>query len=214
MSIENNTQLWDLVFKTDPSAVKPITGKTYKGSSPKPYWLVEQATKHLGACGIGWGINVVDQGYQQCGADDVLHWATVEFWYVYNGSRGAVQQMGGTKACYKSSTGKLIVDEDAAKKSVTDGMVKAMSMVGFAGDIFSGRWDDSKYQSDASQHHQAEQSATILRKFEEAKQKIQNIKVIEQLGSIYREFQDTQYKDQVAKLCADKKAILLKSEVK
>jgi hypothetical protein len=38
-----------------------------------------------------------------------------------------------------------MVDEDAGKKSVTDGMVKCLSMIGFAGDIFSGRWDDSKY---------------------------------------------------------------------
>jgi hypothetical protein len=38
-----------------------------------------------------------------------------------------------------------MVDEDAPKKSVTDGMVKCLSMLGFAGDIFSGQWDDSKY---------------------------------------------------------------------
>jgi hypothetical protein len=38
-----------------------------------------------------------------------------------------------------------MVDEDAGKKSVTDGMVKCLSMIGFAGDIFSGRWDDSNY---------------------------------------------------------------------
>ena len=34
---------------------------------------------------------------------------------------------------------------DAPKKSATDGMVKCLSMLGFAGDIFSGQWDDSKY---------------------------------------------------------------------
>ena len=38
-----------------------------------------------------------------------------------------------------------MVDEDAPKKSVTDGMVKCLSLIGVAGDIFSGRWDDSKY---------------------------------------------------------------------
>lgn len=44
----NNLDLWREVFITDPAAVKPITGKSYKGSSPKPYWIVEQATKHFG----------------------------------------------------------------------------------------------------------------------------------------------------------------------
>jgi hypothetical protein len=42
-------------------------------------------------------------------------------------------QMGGTKAAYKTSKGALLVDEDAGKKSVTDGMVKCLSMIGFAG---------------------------------------------------------------------------------
>lgn len=203
--MSNNLDLWNLVYTTDPSAVKPITGKSYKGSSPKPYWLIEQATKHLGACGIGWGINVIDQGFQQCGPSDVLHWATVEFWYKWNGERGSVQQMGGTKAAYMTNTGKLMVDEDAAKKSVTDGMVKAMSMVGFAGDIFSGRWDDSKYQAEASQYHQAEKSAAVVDKFEDAKKRIADSKTPQQLMVIYKEFAQTQYKDEITALCAERK---------
>jgi len=34
--------------------------------------------------------------------------------------------MGGTKAAYKTAKGVLMVDEDAGKKSVTDGMVKCL----------------------------------------------------------------------------------------
>src|SRR5689334_24281044 len=45
----------------------------------------------------------------------------------------------------------MFIDEDAGKKSVTDAMVKCMSMIGFAGDIFSGRWDDSKYVEQVGQ---------------------------------------------------------------
>ena len=54
-----NMLLWLSVFTTDPSQVKEIKGKTYSGHSPKPYWLVEQVTKKFGACGIGWGVEVV-----------------------------------------------------------------------------------------------------------------------------------------------------------
>ena len=32
----SNMELWREAFTTDPKAVKPITGKTYKGNSPKP----------------------------------------------------------------------------------------------------------------------------------------------------------------------------------
>lgn len=156
-SINNeNMKLWQSVFTTDPKAVKPITGKSYQGNSPKPYWLIEQATKHFGACGIGWGVEVVKESFQQVSPDDWLHTAIVRVWYIYNGKKGIIEQAGGTKAAYKTSSGKIMVDEDAAKKSVTDGMTKCLSMIGFAGDIFSGRWDDSKYVNEAKAHFDEE----------------------------------------------------------
>lgn len=176
--MSENMQLWDSVFMTDPRAVKPITGKTYKGNSPKPYWLIEQATRRFGPCGIGWGVTVKSERFERMGEHDVLHVATVAVWYMLNGQRSeSVEQMGGTKAAYMSSKGSLIVDEDAGKKSVTDGMVKCLSMLGFAGDIFTGRWDDSKYVSDADaefrrrefQEERAEWIAEQLRLIAEAK---------------------------------------------
>lgn len=152
--MNENMALWNAVFMTDPSAVKPITGKSYSGNSPKPYWLIQQATKQFGACGIGWGVEVVSSTFQQCSPDDWLHTAIVRVWYIQDGKKGVIEQAGGTKAAYKTSSGKVLVDEDAAKKSVTDGMVKCLSMIGFAGDIFSGRWDDSKYVHDAAAYFQ------------------------------------------------------------
>jgi hypothetical protein len=54
------------------------------------------------------------------------------------------------------SSGKPFTDEDAPKKSVTDALVKALSMIGFAGDIFMGRYDDSKYVNDLRAEAKAE----------------------------------------------------------
>lgn len=141
----NNTELWNSVCVTDPSAVKPITGKPYKGNSPKPYWLIWRATETFGPCGLGWGVVVKSESFMRMSESDVMHSAVVQFWYMRDGKRCEIEQMGQTKAAYMTASGKLMVDEDAGKKSVTDGMVKCMSMVGFAGDIFSGRWDDSNY---------------------------------------------------------------------
>jgi hypothetical protein len=62
-----------------------------------------------------------------------------------DGKRGELEQVGQTRAAYTTSKDKFLVDEDAPKKSVTDALVKCASYLGFAGDIFSGRWDDSKY---------------------------------------------------------------------
>lgn len=140
-----NKALWNEVCITAPHAVKAITGKQYKGNSPKPYWVIERATDTFGPCGIGWGLEVVNERFERFSDTESLHIALVRVWYVLDGKKGTIEQMGQTRASYLSSGGKFIVDEDAPKKSVTDGMVKCLSMIGFAGDIFSGQWDDSKY---------------------------------------------------------------------
>jgi hypothetical protein len=151
----NNKALWDSVKVTDPSAVKPITGKSYKGDSPKPYWLIERATDVFGPIGIGWGVVVKSERFERMSDTDVLHVAVVSVWYVHDGVRSETfDQMGGTKAAYMTSKGVLMVDEDAGKKSVTDGMVKCLSMIGFAGDIFSGLWNDSKYVQWAAEQYE------------------------------------------------------------
>ena len=156
-------KLWRSVCVTDPSAVKPITGKQYKGNSPKPYWVIQRATETFGPCGIGWGIEVVSERFERFG-DEALHIALVRVWYQMDGKRGAIEQMGQTRAAYTSAAGKHIVDEDAPKKSVTDGMVKCLSMLGFAGDIFSGQWDDSKYVEWAAQETARREQPTITDK--------------------------------------------------
>lgn len=145
MTDETNMALWDRVCVTDPRAVKPITGKQYSGNSPKPYWIVQRLTEEFGPCGIGWGYTVLNERMERMTETDVLHVALVRFWYILSDRRGEVEQIGQTKAVYKTSKGALLVDEDAPKKSVTDALVKCASYIGFAGDIFSGRWDDSRY---------------------------------------------------------------------
>lgn len=151
-----NMELWNSVCVTDPRAVKPITGKPYKGNSPKPYWLIQRATEVFGPCGDGWGVEVKAQGFQRMTETDVMHYAVVVVWYMRNDRRCVIEQMGQTKACYEKSGGGFVVDEDAGKKSVTDGMVKCLSMIGFAGDIFSGRWDDSGYVEWAAEQYAPE----------------------------------------------------------
>lgn len=159
----DNMKLWQSVCVTAPHAVKAITGKQYKGNSPKPYWIIQRATETFGPCGLGWGINVLNERFERFG-DEALHVASVRVWYVLDGKRGEVEQMGQTRAAYTTAAGKYMVDEDAPKKSVTDGMVKCLSMLGFAGDIFSGQWDDSKYVEWAAQETARRESPTITDK--------------------------------------------------
>jgi hypothetical protein len=141
-----NKDFWDRVKKTDPKRVKAITGKQYKGNSPQPYYMVERMTEEFGMCGIGWGLNILNERMERLTDTDVLHVAVVELWYKQGDQTGSITQIGQTKAAYKKSDANyIVVDEDAPKKSVTDALTKCMSYLGFAGDIFSGQWDDSKY---------------------------------------------------------------------
>lgn len=148
-----NKELWESVFVTDPAQVRPIIGKQYKGNSPKPYWVIERATEEFGPCGIGWGFAILGERFERMTDSDLLHVAMVEVWYKFAGSTGKIQQMGQTRAVYTGKNG-VVVDEDAPKKSVTDALVKCLSMIGFCGDIFSGRWDDNKYVEFAQQETQ------------------------------------------------------------
>lgn len=142
--MSDNLKLWEAVERTDPKQVKPITGKPYKGTSPKPYYLVQKATETFGPCGIGWGFHIVSERVEDGSAGDKVHIAHVRLWYVWDGKRGELDHVGQTMFAGKNKNGPY-TDEDAPKKSVTDALVKALSMIGFAGDIFIGRYDDSKY---------------------------------------------------------------------
>jgi len=145
MTDNPNIALWDAVQRTDPHHVKPITGKAYKGSSPKPHYLVHKATETFGPCGIGWGFTIESERIEEGAGGARMSLARVRVWYKWNGERGEVEHIGGTLFSGQRSDGKAFTDEDAPKKSVTDALVKALSMIGFAGDIFMGRYDDSKY---------------------------------------------------------------------
>ena len=141
----SNLDLWQAVEKTPTEHTKPITGKSYSGTSPKPHYLVRKATETFGPCGIGWGFTIVDERIEEGAGGERLSIARVKVWYRWNGERGEVEHIGGTQFSGVRASGKPFTDEDAPKKSVTDALVKALSMIGFAGDIFLGRYDDRKY---------------------------------------------------------------------
>lgn len=153
----SNLELWEKVQKTDPKHVKPITGKSYQGTSPKPHYLIHKATETFGPIGIGWGFSIADERIEEGAGGERMSIARVKVWYKWEGERGEVEHIGGTSFSGTRKNGTPFTDEDAPKKSVTDALVKALSMIGFAGDIFMGRYDDSKYVSEL--HQEAKDAA-------------------------------------------------------
>lgn len=171
----DNLALWHSVERTPQEHTKAITGKSYSGTSPKPHYLVHKATETFGPCGIGWGFHIVSERIEDGAAPgERMHIALVRVWYEWQGKRGEVEHIGGTPFSGVRSSGKTFIDEDAPKKSVTDALVKALSMIGFAGDIFMGRYDDSKYIAELREEARAakEQPASAPRQSAPAKEPI------------------------------------------
>lgn len=157
----SNLDLWNAVEKTPPQHTKAITGKSYQGTSPKPHYLVHKATETFGPIGIGWGFTIVNERIEEGAGGERMHIAQVRVWYKWKGERGEVEHIGGTQFSGMRSSGKAFTDEDAPKKSVTDALVKALSMIGFAGDIFMGRYDDSKYVNDLKEEARRETAPSL-----------------------------------------------------
>lgn len=153
-----NMSLWHSVCITDPTQTTEIKGKPYKGTSPKAYWLIQRATETFGPIGQGWGVDVKDHGFQKIDDVTLHHWIVITLWYMKDGQKCCVDQTGGSKAMYKASTG-MVYDEDAIKKSKTNATVKALSLLGFAGDIHAGYWNAPGYQQSAYDYYYSEPQA-------------------------------------------------------
>lgn len=151
---DSNLAIWRSLEETDPRHVKEITGKTYKGNSPRPQYVIYRLTERFGPVGLGFGWEVLSDAYvdgaPHADGTEKTHECRIRFWWREGGDRCEVDSYGATKALYKAGTkggqpGYWVSDEDAAKKSLTDAITKAASWLGVAADIFMGRWDDSKY---------------------------------------------------------------------
>jgi len=58
---------------------------------------------------------------------------------------GVIVQWGVTYLINPRNNGTVFIDEEAAKKSVTDGLTKCLSYLGLGADVHLGRFDDAKY---------------------------------------------------------------------
>ena len=151
---DTKMQLWDAVQATDPSATKEATVSGQKITSISGQHMIRRATEMFGPVGIGWGWSVVEERFDQGGpvrndkgevlGNEVGHTVRIRLWFELNGKRGEVEQYGCTPFAYKSKWG-ITTDTEAPKKSLTDAIKKALSMLGFSADIFLGMFDDREY---------------------------------------------------------------------
>lgn len=146
-----NRELWDSVCETDPKHTKEFSRSGgFKGTAINATYQVRKATERFGPVGIGWGYEEVE--HIVAGG---VWFSKVRLWYVWNGARGQVEHWGATTFQGKNKNGEF-VDEEAAKKSITDALGKCLTMLGFAADVHLGLYDDNKYVNDLK-HRMEEQ---------------------------------------------------------
>lgn len=180
MSKKNdNLAIWKNVEKTDPAYTKGFSrGGGFRGTSTNATYLARRATEQFGPMGIGWGVEIVDEELMQGapidehGTHEIIHKVRVKLWYMLDGQRGEIVQFGQTSFVGKNRNG-LFTDEEAPKKSLTDGMSKCLSLLGFSADIHLGRYDDNKYVAEVKREF--EEKAAAEKKAEKTEAGIQHV---------------------------------------
>ncbi len=150
-------KLWDSVERTDPQYTKNFTkGGGFSGTSINATYLAKKATQAFGPMGIGWGVDIVSEDFipgniidAETGEKTIIHRLQIKLWYLQGEKRGEVTHFGQTTFVGKNKYG-AFTDEEAPKKSLTDATTKALSMLGFGGDIFMGLYDDQEYREEVT----------------------------------------------------------------
>ncbi|HHX8749690.1 TPA: hypothetical protein ACVPFL_001836 [Morganella morganii] len=166
----DNLSIWKQVQRTDPRFTKPLEGVGYTGTSINSNYMIMRATEIFGPIGEGWGYEVLEEKFLDGkpltepvmennkqvalrylrNADGALyceqnHSIKIKFWYMTKGWKKAeFESYGATPYRYQTQYG-MKVDGEVLKKSLTDAIKKALSMLGFSSDVYMGMHDNPEY---------------------------------------------------------------------
>jgi len=147
----SNLDLWEKVQKTDPAFTKQASKGAHNFTSVAPMYQNKKATEQFGIQGIGWGVVVGSEVFQEVtyGTTTILSYDATLF-FVVDGQRGEIPIHASEKSCYKTNgykgkEGYMKIDDEVRKKVVTNAKTKGLSELGFSADIFMGMFDDPNY---------------------------------------------------------------------
>ena len=148
-----NLRIWNKVEKTDPKHTKAVSYGTRKFTAIDAHYQIMRATEVFGPVGEGWGYECehsIQDGLAVC---DVRLW--------YGGTRH--QTFGPVRGMSAVRPKDNRLDDDCAKKAMTDALTKALSHLGFSADVFLGKFDDNKYVAALKAENDAARASTQLR---------------------------------------------------
>ncbi len=170
-SNNDHLNIWKRVQRTDARFTKPLDGVGYTGTSINSTYMFMRATEIFGPIGEGWGYEIVEEKFVNGKplAEPVLdernkqvatrflrdgdgslfceqnHSIKIRFWYTIEcETRGEFESYGATPYRYQTTYG-IKVDGEVFKKSLTDAIKKALSMLGFSADVYMGMHDNPEY---------------------------------------------------------------------
>ncbi|NIH22135.1 hypothetical protein [Providencia heimbachae] len=170
-SNNDHLNIWKRVQRTDARFTKPLDGVGYTGTSINSTYMFMRATEIFGPIGEGWGYEIVEEKFvngkpltepvfdernKQVATrflrdgDGSLfceqnHSIKIRFWYTIEcETRGEFESYGATPYRYQTTYG-IKVDGEVFKKSLTDAIKKALSMLGFSSDVYMGMHDNPEY---------------------------------------------------------------------
>lgn len=149
----SNMRVWDKVKQPPKSALKEIRGGRMNGKTDiSPMWRIEALTAVYGPCGTGWRYTIdklwLENGMHDKG-EEITANAIISLYTCEDGKWSeAVPGIGGSMFVAQEKNGPFTSDE-AFKMAVTDAISVACKALGFAADIYAGRWDGSKYSEGA-----------------------------------------------------------------
>ncbi|MEH0874614.1 exodeoxyribonuclease VIII-like protein [Pectobacterium cacticida] len=168
---QENLGIWKRVQRTDPRYTKPLTGTGFEGTSINSEYMIMRATEIFGPVGSGWGYRVLEEKMipgaplSEALYDDnkkfigtkllrdsdgsliseLNHSLKIAFWYLNDESeRAEIEAYGATPYMYKTKNG-IKTDSEVIKKSLTDAIKKALSLLGFSADVWLGMHDNPEY---------------------------------------------------------------------
>lgn len=152
--VDGLAKIWSKVDVTPPAYTRAMDGD-FRGTAINPTFQIRRATEQWGPMGLGWGFDVLEEHFEQgapmgmtSGGENLgferHHMLRGKLWYMVDGVRGEVEQYGQTPYVYISGE-RVVTENDVKKKSMTDAMMKCLSLLGFSADVYMGRYDDSKY---------------------------------------------------------------------
>ena len=169
--MSENLKLWQAVEKTDPKYTKPFSkAGGFSGTAINATYLIRKATELWGPIGGKWGPLVEDERYVQGADGAIVHVLRIKFRH----PDGEFHSYGQTTFVGQNKHG-YFTDEEAPKKSLTDAITKALSMLGFSADVFLGLYDDNKYVNDRKQEFAAKRITPVAGSLEQLSPEDQQI---------------------------------------